>query len=62
MELFSSKIKKFLAFSQKRAFFIFRDMKLFKKLLIYQEKTSHAQKAKLTHSDKISYVLGNEDF
>ena len=64
-------MKKFIIFSQKGVFLIFWEnrtlifweMKLsnlkFKK---FQEENFQAQKIKRTHSEKISYILGNGIF
>ena len=46
MELSSSNTKKFLTFSQKKTFFIFRAMETPKKFLVFQE-------------TKLSYISGN---
>ena len=46
MELSSSNIKKFLTFSQKKAFLIFRETETPKKFLTFQEK-------------EFSYISGN---
>ena len=56
MELSGSNVKKFLKFSQKNAFLIFKESELSyisgngnpKKLLIFQEVTVHARKMKRT--------------
>ena len=37
MEISDSKIKNFLIFSQKKAFFMFREMEISKKFLVFQE-------------------------
>ena len=47
MELSGSNIKKIFIFSQKEAFLIFREMKIPKKLFIFQE-------------TEFSYISGNE--
>ena len=78
MELSSSNIKKFLMFSRKKAFLIFRKTKTpkkgnyilgsrtflyFRKLLIFQEETFRSQKLqKKKHSEKTSCILGNGTF
>ena len=46
MEISSPMIKKFLIYSQKKAFLIFPEMERFKKLPIFQEQTFPAQKNK----------------
>ena len=70
----SSNIKKFLLFSQKEAFLIFRETETskkflifqgkelfsyFRKLLIFQEATPRARKMKKALSEKTSYISGN---
>ena len=46
MELSGSNIKKFLVFSQKKVFLIFRETDISKKFLVFQEM-------------KVSYISGN---
>ena len=49
MELSCSNIKKFLIFSQKKAFLVFRETESPKKLFIF-------------HETKLSYISGNKTF
>ena len=58
MKLSSNKIKKFLIFSQKKAFIMFWEVELFVKLLTFQKGTFQAKKT-LKSSEKMSYISGN---
>ena len=58
MELFSPKIKKVLIFSQKKAFLIFREIKLFNKTSYISRGNFWALKKK-KNTEKISYISWN---
>ena len=74
MKLSGSNIKKFLTFSQNKAFLTFEETETLRnfivfqqtngnfKKLIFQEVTFHAQKMKKTHSYNVSYVWRNGTF
>ena len=70
MELSGSNIKKCLIFSQKKACFIFREVEIPKKILIFHvTQLSYisgsnflSSKNKKTHSGKTSYTSGNGSF
>ena len=57
-----SRLNKFLYFLKKKLFLYFGKRNLLKKLLIFQEGTLRARKIKKTHSEKISFILGNGTF
>ena len=71
MELSGCNIKKFLIFSQKKDFLIFRVMETAKKFFIFQ-KTEHShisgnkfpssKNEKKNYSEKLSYISGNRTF
>ena len=71
MELSSSNIKKFLIFSQKKAFFIFQEMKIShisgnknteKYPYFSGNKNFLYFKKQKTRSEKMSYISSNENF
>ena len=73
MKLSSSNIKKFMIFSQKKAFLRFRETKTLNKFLMFQKKETLKNlyisesnfldsRNEKTHSEKTSYILRNEPF
>ena len=69
MELSGSNIKKFLIFSQKKAFLIFRETETPKKFLIFQEmelsyisRSGNPKKFLIFQEMELSYISGNGTF